>query len=59
MSLSLRCFIPSFVEIGPLIPGKTILKVFLPYIGMLAFLVHVTSTMSINFHFMVPKSLDT
>ena len=31
MSLSLQCFILSFVEIGPLVPGKNILKCFTIY----------------------------
>ena len=39
MDLSLRCFIPSFVEIGPLVPGENIFKVSLPYLGMVAILV--------------------
>ena len=39
MGLSPRCYIPSFVEIGPPVPEKKILKGFLPYVGMAAILV--------------------
>ena len=28
------CYIPSFVKIVPLVPGKKIFKGFLPYMGM-------------------------
>ena len=33
MGLSLRCYIPSFVEIGLPVPEKKIFKRFLPYMG--------------------------
>ena len=38
MGQSSICFIPSFVEIGPLVPEK-IFKGFLPYMGVAAILV--------------------
>ena len=34
-----RCYIPSCVEIGPLVPEKKIFEGFLPYMGMVAILV--------------------
>ena len=46
-----QCYIPSFVEIGPLVPEK-IFEGFMPY-G------HVTTIMLLNLHFNVPKSLHT
>ena len=39
MGWSPRCYIPSFVEIGPPVPEKKIVKGFLPYVGMAAILV--------------------
>ena len=39
MGWSPRCYIPSFVEIGLLVPEKEIFKGFLPYVGMAAILV--------------------
>ena len=39
MGWSPRCYIPSFVEIGPSVPEKKIFKGFLPYMGMAAILV--------------------
>ena len=59
----LRCYIPSFVEIGTPVQ-EMILKVF-PYMSMAAIyghgghLGHVTITMLTNFHFPVPESLHT
>ena len=52
--VSLRCFISSFVEIGPQVPGENILKCFTIYwhgshIG------YVTIIILINFHFLVSK----
>ena len=38
-SLSPRCYIPSFVEIGPLVPEKKIFEGFSPYMGVVAILV--------------------
>ena len=39
MSSSHRCYIPSFVEIGPPVPEKKIFEGFLPYMGVAAILV--------------------
>ena len=39
MGWSPRCYILSFVEIGPPVPEKKIFKGFLPYVGMAAILV--------------------
>ena len=39
MDLSLKCYIPSFVEIGSLAPEKKIYKGFLPYMCVVAILV--------------------
>ena len=39
MGWSPRCYIPSFVEIGLLVPEKEIFEGFLPYVGMAAILV--------------------
>ena len=55
-------YIPSIVEIGPLVPEKKIFEGFLSYMGMVAILGHlghVTCIMLIHFHFPVPKSLCT
>ena len=49
MGWSPRCYIPSFVGIGPPVPDKKIFEGFLPYMG-------VTSIMSSDFHFLVPES---
>ena len=53
MGRSPGCYIPSFVEIGRLVPEK-IFEGFLPYMG--GHLGHVTSIMSSDFHFLVPES---
>ena len=37
-----QCFMPSFVEIGPVVPEKNNFEGFLPYMGMAARLGHVT-----------------
>ena len=62
MGRSPQCYIPSFKEIGPLVPEK-IFEGSLLYIGMAAMhgghVGHVTSTMSSNFHFLVPESFHT
>ena len=50
-----QCYIPSFVEIAPPVPEK-IFEGFLPYYGRGGHLSHVTSIMSLNFHFLVPES---
>ena len=57
MGWSPRCYIPSFVEIGPPVPEK-IFEGFLPYMGVAA-IGHVTSIMSSDFHFLVPESFHT
>ena len=56
MGRSPQCYIPSFIEIGPPVPEKKILKGF-TIIGRGGHLGHVTSIISINFHFIVPESL--
>ena len=51
------CYIPSFVEIGPLVPEKKIFEVFfLTIYGCGGHLGHVTSIISSDFHFLVPES---
>ena len=56
MSLSISCFIPSFIKNGPLVPKKKIfLSVYTIY-GHGSHLGHVTSIMLMNFHFLVPKT---
>ena len=57
MGRSHQCYIPSFVEIGPPVPERKIFEEFLPYMGVAAIFCHVTSIMSINFHFLEPESL--
>ena len=52
MGWSPRCYIPSVVEIGPMVLEKKIFED-----GHGSHLGHVTSIMSINFNFIVPKSL--
>ena len=39
MGLSPQCYIPRFLEIGPLVPEKKIFEGFLPYMGVVAILV--------------------
>ena len=58
MHLNLRYHIPSFIEIGQLVPGKKILICFTVYWhgGHLG---HVTIIIFINFHFLVSESLHT
>ena len=34
-----QCFMPSFVEIGPVVPEKKNFEGFLPYMGVVAILV--------------------
>ena len=36
MGWSPRCYIPRFVQIGPLVPEKKIFEGFLPYVGVAA-----------------------
>ena len=56
MGLRFQCFIPSFVEICTLVPGKKILKCFTIY-GHENHIGQVTNMMLLNFHFIVPESL--
>ena len=42
MDRSPRCYIPSFMEIGPPVPEKKIFEGFLPYMGVAAILVPPT-----------------
>ena len=59
MGYSPGCYIPSFVEIGPLVPEK-IFEGFLPYVyGRGGYFGHVTSIMSSDFDFLVPESFHT
>ena len=53
-----RYYIPSFVEIGSPVPEKKIFEGFLPYMGVVAILVNVTSIIS-DIHFLVPESFYT
>ena len=59
MGWSARCYIPSFVEIGLLVPEKKIFKGFFTIYGHGGHLGHVTSIMSSDFHFLVPESFHT
>ena len=52
-----QCYIPSFVEISPPVPDRKIFEGFLPYMGRGSHFGHMTSIMSINFHFLEPESL--
>ena len=56
IGLSPGCYIQSFVEIGPPVPEKKALEGFLPHMGVVAILGHVTKIMSSDFHFLVPES---
>ena len=49
-------YIPSFVEIFPLVPGKKKFKWFLPYMGMVAILVMSPASCSYFFISMYPKA---
>ena len=46
-----------FVEIGPPVPENKIFEGFLPYMGRGSHFGHVTSIMSINFHFLEPEKV--
>ena len=59
MDWSPRCYIPSFVEIGPLVPENKIFEGFFTIYGHGGHLGHVTSIILIYLHFHVPKSLHT
>ena len=58
ISWSHKCCRQSFVEIGLLVLEKKIFEGVLPYMGVATIFGHVTSIMLINFHFLVPKSLN-
>ena len=59
MGWSPQCYIPSFVEIGPLVPEKKIFDFFFTIYGRGGYLGHATSNMSLDFHFLVPESVHT
>ena len=57
MYLSYKCYIPSFLEIGPLVPEKKSVEGFLPYMDMVAVLVMLTNkVLLINLYFQLPKT---
>ena len=58
MGCSPQCYIPSFVETSLPVQEKRILRVFTIY-GRGGHLGHLTSTMSSDFHFLVPESFYT
>ena len=58
MGWSPRCYIPSFVKIGPPVPEKKIFEGFFTIYGRGGHLGHVTSIMSSDFHFLVPESFQ-
>ena len=55
MGRSPKCYIPSFMEIGPPVPEDffRVFTIFGSHLG------HVTSIMSSNFHFLIPESFHT
>ena len=59
MGLSPQCYIPSFVEIGLPVPEKKIVEGFFTIYGRGGHFGHVTSIMSSNIQFLVPKSFHT
>ena len=59
MGLGPGCYIPSYVEIGPLVPEKKIFEGFFTIYGRGGHLDHVTSIMSSDFHFHIPESFHT
>ena len=58
MGWSPRCYILSFMKIGPPVLEKNIFEAFTIY-GHGGHLGHVTRIMLINFHFLVPESFHT
>ena len=58
MGWSPGCYIPSFVEISQQVTEKIFEGFFTTY-GRGGHLVHVTSIMSSDFHFLVPESFHT
>ena len=59
MGWSPGCYIPSFVEIGLLVPRKKLFEGFFTIYGRVGHLGHVTSIMLSDFHFLVPESSHT
>ena len=59
MGWSPQCYIPSFVEIGLLVPEKKIFEVSFFIYGHGRHPGHVTSIMSSDFHFLEPESFHT
>ena len=59
MGRSPKCYIPSFVEIGQLVPEKKNFEGFITIYGRSGHLGHVTSIMSSDFSFLVPESFHT
>ena len=55
--MSPRCYIPAFLEICQLVPGKKNFKMFFTIYAHGGHLGHVTSIMAIHFHFLVPKTV--
>ena len=58
IGLSVRCYIPSFIEIGPTVLEKKILRDFIIY-GHSGHLGYVIRIVSFNFSFLVLKNLHT
>ena len=53
-----RCYVPSFVEIGPPVQEKNIFEGFLPYMDVAAILVMVTQMPRTNFRSPYPRRLQ-
>ena len=51
-----RCYIPSFVEIGPPVPEKKMFEGCFTIYGRCGQLGHVTSIISSDFYFLVPEN---
>ena len=56
MGWSHRCYIPSFVKIGPPVLEKKIFECFLPYMGEAAILVKCDRDVANKILFPLPKS---
>ena len=59
MGWSPQCYIPSFMEKSPPVPEKKIFEGFFSIDRLGGHLGHVTSSMSSDFHFLVPESFQT
>ena len=57
MGWSPRCYIPSFVEVGPMVPEKKIFDVFFSIYGHGGHLGHVTQMWQTNFLFPYTRKL--